>query len=117
MKVSDSIVNEMSVKMIADAGEAKSLCYELLDDFLKGEGFVSKEKIEEVERLLDNAHRSHSSLLQEIARDNELGSTLLLVHAMDILFTTISEFELIRRFIHEIELLRERVAKLEAEKQ
>jgi cellobiose PTS system EIIA component len=85
--------------IISNAGEAKSMVYEGLDCLLEDDLENAKRKFEKARELIAEAHRANTIIIQTEAKNpGEVQPTILYIHAMDILLTTITELDLASNF-------------------
>jgi cellobiose-specific phosphotransferase system component IIA len=85
--------------IISSAGEAKSMVYEGLDCLLEDDLENAKQKFERAKQLIAEAHRANTIIIQTEAKNpGDVQPTILYIHAMDILLTTITELDLANNF-------------------
>ncbi len=91
-------LQRVSFDIIANAGEAKSCAYEALAAAKKKDAKLYEEKMDEAEQLMNKAHKSQFDLLQQEANGglDDVGFSVLVVHAQDHLMTVISTIDLIK---------------------
>lgn len=89
----------MIFTMIANSGEAKSLCMEAIGYAKKGEFEEAERCIEEANSKLSLSHESQTSLIQAEAQGNAAKLSLLMIHAQDHLMNTITIRDLAGEFI------------------
>ena len=92
-------INEISMRIIVDAGDARSQAYTALAKAKQG-------NFEEAERLMkastekiQMAHHSHAELLALDCGDEKVDFSILLAHSMDHLMTAMLAQELIQEII------------------
>ena len=85
-------LNEIAVKIIMLAGDARVLLSEAMQDALSE---ATKEQINEKTKAasekIAQAHRLQTDIIQETVEENDLQTTLLFSHAQDSLMTVYSE--------------------------
>ena len=89
----------MIFTMIANSGDAKSLCMEAISHAKKGEFEAADKSLEEANSKLALSHESQTSLIQSEAQGNETKLSLLMIHAQDHLMNTITIRDLAGEFI------------------
>ncbi len=89
----------MIFTMIANSGEAKSLCMEAIGHAKKKEFSEAEKCLEAANNKLGLSHESQTSLIQSEAQGNETKLTLLMVHAQDHLMNTITIRDMATEFI------------------
>lgn len=85
--------------LISNAGTAKSLCYEAIDCAKKDELERADQLIDEATQIFIHAHKEHAKLIQQDAQENNVGMTLLLVHAEDQLIAAETAKDMALQFI------------------
>jgi PTS system cellobiose-specific IIA component len=89
----------MIFTMIANSGEAKSLCMEAIAHAKKKEFSEAEKCMEEANSKLGLSHESQTSLIQSEAQGNGTKLSLLMIHAQDHLMNTITVRDLAGEFI------------------
>lgn len=92
-------IEKLALEMIVNAGEARSLVFEAIQFASEGDIQQAKEKIQESYKTSDGAHKLQMELLTMEARGESPGSSVLLVHAQDILMATCTERDLAQYII------------------
>jgi PTS system cellobiose-specific IIA component len=90
----DPELEKMCFKMIASGGESRSMVFEALKLGRQGRLTEAWAVLEESRKLMAEAHRNQTKLLQQEAQGKILKNTILLVHAQDILMAAITERDL-----------------------
>lgn len=76
--------DEMTLmKLIAYAGNARSLCMEAMQDAFCKDFGASEDKVRRAKRSLDEAHEVHTRLLVSSANGVKLETSPILIHAQD----------------------------------
>lgn len=85
-------------RIISNAGQARSLIFEALQDAKGRNYFEAESKITEANKFFIEAHNLHTKLIQKEAQGNEIKFSLLLMHAEDQLMST----ETIKHLVNEV---------------
>ena len=93
-------MEEIVLKIIIHAGNAKSMLYEALD--------YADELIENANEEILKAHKVQTELIQKEAGGDKSDISILLIHSQDHLMTCMSERNLIKEMI----MLRKEIQKL-----
>ena len=80
---------KVSFQMISLAGDAFSKLVEALRLTRSGDEELSKQRIEESEKLMNEAHNLQTQLIVKEARGEDNKFSVLLIHAQDTLMNTI----------------------------
>lgn len=88
-----------AAKLITKAGTAKNIIFGALDATLQGQYEEAERLLEQADQALSEAHRVHARFLELEALGEAGAPTFLLVHALDILMTAMSERDLARRLV------------------
>ncbi|HEY60093.1 MAG TPA: PTS lactose/cellobiose transporter subunit IIA [Anaerolineae bacterium] len=83
--------NEVYIKIIALAGDAKSKVFEALSMTQEGHYSKARQILKEATKNINKARKIQQILLTEEARGINVLPSILLTHAMDILITAESE--------------------------
>lgn len=90
---------EAIMGLIIYAGNAKSDAVEAIQAAKNGDFNGAKQKIEEAEQALVEAHHAQTGLLTQEAQGEQLGLTLLTVHSQDHLMTAITFNDLAKEIV------------------
>ncbi len=85
---------QVVMEIIVNAGEARSLCFEALQQARKGEFDVARENIKRSRECINKAHLTQTKLIELDQGEGKVPMTLVMVHAQDHLMTTIVVQEL-----------------------
>jgi len=96
----DLKLEEVCLQIIALSGDAKSKAYKAFAEAEKGAYANARQLLKEADDNIGQAHKIQFELISNEAREGKIAPTLLLIHAMDILMTAMSEKELIRRMVN-----------------
>lgn len=86
-------------KIISTVGEAKSLYIQATREGIKGDFNKANQLFEKGEKIFNESHKEHFSLIQEEADGKELPFSLILVHAEDQLLNTETIYTLSKEII------------------
>lgn len=92
-------VEKISFNIISNAGEARNLIYDALDEIKDKNYDKATDKIKKAESLIFYAHEEHVKLITEEAKGNKINLELLLIHAMDILMAAESERDIAKKIM------------------
>ena len=95
----DAELEQITLEMIAHAGEARSLVFDSLRLAEKGEFEQARETLERVSEPLGAVHTLQTRLLQREAQGTLPMGSVLLVHAQDLLMAAMTERDLTERII------------------
>lgn len=101
---------EVIFKIIAEAGNAKSLAFEALNLAQKGEFEAADSKLKEANQNFHNAHDVQTDLISREANGQKTEVSILMVHAQDHLTSATLAKDLIKEMIKmekEIHILKE----------
>lgn len=86
------------MNIIAQAGQAKSLCYRAIDALGRGSAREARELLEEAEGLLKEVHEQNYQLLSGLDSNvpPDPKAFLLVIHAEDIFMSTMTEKEILK---------------------
>lgn len=90
---------QISMSLIASAGEAKSLAFLALTSAKQGDFPKANDLLDQAQQEITKAHRIQTSTLTDEALGNASEIDLLLVHANDHLMSTMLAIELIEEII------------------
>jgi PTS system cellobiose-specific IIA component len=93
----DKELEETLFQIIASSGESKSKVFEALKAYQKGDIPRKDQLLKEAEDLAVEANKLIYKLVQKEARGERIPLSILLIHACDILMSSISARELITR--------------------
>jgi PTS system cellobiose-specific IIA component len=99
----DKKMEDIAMKIIANAGAARSKAFEALAEAKKGDFVKAKELLKSSDYYAHEAHKTHSTLLTMYANGEFEQSDILISHAQDHLMCA----ELAKELIVEIIELRE----------
>ena len=89
----------ISMNIIANAGQAKSLVFEALKEAKENNFDRAEELIKEAETSINEVHKVQMDLLVDEANGNKKDINILLVHAQDHFMTTLLAYDLIKEMI------------------
>lgn len=89
----------VSMNIIANAGDAKGLAFDALNEAKKGNFERAHELMKQSEEAGNTAHKAQMQLLSAQAKGEVMNVDVLLVHAQDHLMTTLLAQELIKEMI------------------
>jgi len=95
----DKNMEEIAMKIIANAGAARSKAFEALAEAKKGDFEKAKELLKSSDSFAHEAHKSHSALLTMYANGEFEQSDILISHAQDHLMCAELAKELIAEII------------------
>jgi PTS system cellobiose-specific IIA component len=95
----DSVMEHHIFTIISCAGQARSLCFEALQNARKGDFAKAEECIEKAQAELLKTHNTHADMIHKEAAGEKLEVSLLLVHAEDHLMTSMFAKDLIKELI------------------
>lgn len=100
--------NELAMKLIVNAGNAKSSAMEAVQSAKKREFETAKEKLEIANSQINKAHNTQTNMLTAEAKGDHSEISLLMVHAQDHLMTTITIIDLAKELVdvYEIALIK-----------
>jgi PTS system cellobiose-specific IIA component len=90
----DKELENICFGMISNAGEARSMVFQALDEAQNGSIDTAKELIEKSRAPMIEAHKLQMQLLTMEARGESPAASVLLVHAQDLLMATTTERDL-----------------------
>jgi PTS system cellobiose-specific IIA component len=92
-------LEKVALDLITKAGEAKNITFEALDVLVEGDLERAEQLLEKTDKSLIEEHEVHAGFLQLEARGDAGAPTYLLVHALDILMSAMSERDLAKKII------------------
>lgn len=95
----NSELDMISMNIIANAGQAKSLVFEALKEAKENNFDRAEELIKEAETSINEVHKVQMDLLVDEANGNKKDINILLVHAQDHFMTTLLAYDLIKEMI------------------
>lgn len=96
-------LEEACLQIISFSGDGKSSAYEALAAAKKGSYDEARELLDQASTSIRKAHEVQFRLIHHNAQKRDIAPTLLLIHAMDILMTAMSERDLITHLIDILE--------------
>lgn len=90
----DADLERICFGMISSGGESRSLIFEALMEAKQGKIKEARELIKKSHQPSVEAHKLQMEMLTKEARGENIGSSVLLVHAQDILMATVTERDL-----------------------
>lgn len=109
----DEKIMTVAMEIIMHAGDARLCISKALDAIAQNDYSSASEKIKEAQKEITYAHRLQTDMIQDEAKGEGPGYSLLFTHAQDTLMTINSEFTLAKQLIKVFEALEERIHKLE----
>ncbi|AQS03325.1 PTS lactose/cellobiose transporter subunit IIA [Clostridium beijerinckii] len=92
-------MNQVVMELVVNGGHARSKSMEAIKAARKGDIEFAKEKIKEANEALNKAHNFQTSLIQKEAAGEEVGLSLLMVHAQDHLMNAMTVRDLAKEMI------------------
>lgn len=92
-------IEVIAMELVGNAGEARSLAFEALNEAKKGNFDKAQELLEQSKEASLKAHHTQTELICNEADGNKVEIGLLMVHAQDHLMTSILARELITELI------------------
>ncbi|MGL5268852.1 MAG: PTS lactose/cellobiose transporter subunit IIA [Spiroplasma sp.] len=89
----------ISMNIISNAGNAKSLAFEAIQFAKKGEFNIAENNIEEANQAIALASQAHFEVITEEGKGQPLNFSVLFIHAEDQLMTTQMIIELSKEII------------------
>lgn len=106
-------LNEVSMKIILNAGDARLTIKEALDSVAVCDFETAKEKLAEAKKKITAAHGVQTETIQGEARGEKIDFSLLFSHAQDTLMTIMSEWNTANHIVRLFEVYDGRLRKLE----
>ena len=101
---------QVVMDIIVNAGEARSLCFEALRLSRSNKIEVAKEKLMNARECINKAHLTQTQLIELDQGEGKVPMTLVMIHALDLLMTTILAHELATEMVE----MHQQVASLKA---
>lgn len=95
----DSEIMKISTQIIVFAGNARENVNEALKAAYRNDLAAARQKLEEAQENLNQAHHVHTKLLQSEAKGESLEFSILLTHAQDTLMVTMSELHMAKHML------------------
>jgi PTS system cellobiose-specific IIA component len=92
-------LDQIALDLITKAGDAKNLVFEAFDSLIEGNFAKAEQLLEQADSALTEAQSVHEDFLQHAARGETEPPNYLLVHALDILMSAMSERDITRRLV------------------
>lgn len=93
-------LNQSSMNIILNAGNARDFYNEALDHAETGETERCEELLKMAEKEIIKAHRIQTRIIQEAVEQEHPDMTVLFIHAQDTLMTVDSEFRMVNRMVN-----------------
>jgi PTS system cellobiose-specific IIA component len=87
---------QISMELIANAGDAKMLAKQALDQAREGKFDECDELLKQADEAINKAHKVQMDLLTAMAQGKAVTADVLLVHAQDHLMTTMVYIDMVR---------------------
>lgn len=98
--MNDMDLEQISMALIVNSGEARSLSFQALEKAREHDYEGAKQLMERSQACSLKAHKEQSQLLYAEANGNAQQPNVLLIHAQDHLMTSLLAQELIQEMIH-----------------
>lgn len=105
MNIEDNPLVEVAMQIVIHAGDAREKIFEGLKYAKKFEFDQAHYYIDEAKKLIVEAHKSQTDIIQSEAGGAEYEINLLFIHAQDTLMTIKSEIKLATEMVEMIEIL------------
>jgi PTS system cellobiose-specific IIA component len=109
----DEKVMTIAMEIIMHAGDGRLRVSEALNAVSKNDYVGAAEKLKEAQKEITQAHRLQTDMIQDEAKGEGPGYSLLFTHAQDTLMTINSEFTLAKQLVKVFESFEERFSKIE----
>jgi PTS system cellobiose-specific IIA component len=106
-------LQEVSMKIILGAGDARAVIQDALKDVEAFEFDQAEEKLAEAKKHISEAHSAQTSAIQEEAQGNTVPYSTLFSHSQDHLMTVMSELTIAKNLLKLSKSIDQRVSKLE----
>lgn len=106
-------INEISMQIIMNAGDARLVIKEALDNIATFNFKEAEQKLIEAKKLITAAHSVQTETIQGEARGEKIEFSLLFAHAQDTLMTIMSEWNTAKQLVHIFGEFDKRLSKLE----
>lgn len=93
-------LEEAVMKIIVNAGQSRSLCFEALHAARQGNIDEAKSLLREADGYARQAHKMQTKLIEQDAGEARQPMTLIMVHAQDHLMNSLLARELSEEIIH-----------------
>ncbi|WKC58382.1 PTS lactose/cellobiose transporter subunit IIA [Borrelia sp. P9F1] len=104
----EELIDEISMPVVAYAGEAKSFLREALTHAKVGDYEKSRRIIEESRTSIAKAHEAHRDVIQySITNPDSVETPFILIHAEDHLMSAISELSIFEELIQVYKIINE----------
>lgn len=96
-------LNELSMNMIVQSGQARTLCMQALDLMATGDLDMAKKLLAQAEEEVISAHRIHTDILQPAVLQEDEGNpmaySMLFAHAQDTMMTITTEINIAKKML------------------
>lgn len=92
-------IEQSIFEIIANAGDARDLTYQALDQVAEGNIDKATELINQAEETMNQAHNAQTMLIQKEIQGEKIDGGLLMIHAQDHLMTAIAEHQMAKRML------------------
>lgn len=99
-KMQESQSQLVAFNIILFSGNARSLIHEAMECMRNDQFEQAKEKLEEADQELVQAHQAQTDLLQAFSRGTIIEIQIIMVHAQDHLMTTMTLLEVAKEMKH-----------------
>jgi len=107
-------LNEIAMKIIMDAGDARDEIKKALTEMSNNNFAEAQSNLEEAQLKIKSAHGAQTEMIQqEIENDSSFSTSLLFNHAQDTLMSISSEFNLAKQFVVILQNIDQRIKVLE----
>lgn len=104
---------QIAMQIILNAGDARIFVKESLDNMKTGNFVEAKEKLNNAQEYIRNAHTLQTSIIQGEARGEKYDYSLLFNHAQDTLMTIYSELNIAKQLLGIFDSINDRLTKIE----
>lgn len=111
--ISETEINELSMKIIMLSGDARAMINEALASVEKGEFDAVDQKLIDAKKEIASAHSKQTKMIQGEARGEKVPFSLLFAHAQDTLMVVMSEWNTANRLVKLFRGYDSRLKKLE----
>jgi PTS system cellobiose-specific IIA component len=95
----DKELEKTIFQIIASSGESKNKLFEAIDAYQKGDTVKKEKNLKESEELVSDANKLLYKLVQREAQGEKIPLSILLVHSLDILMSSITAREIVTRLL------------------
>lgn len=113
MNIEDNPLVEVAMQIVIHAGDAREKIFEALKYAKKFEFDKAREYIGESKKLITEAHKSQTDIIQGEAGGAEYEINLLFIHAQDTLMTIKSEIKLATELIDMFEIMNNKMNEMQ----